>query len=889
MANAKKKTPASLRVLIVFLSAVGVLALCAVFWFLFTLFDRVSPLSRIRGDYGALVKTENLKNALEPLLDLQSVDTVLNEPALSSYRSAYLSLKQSSLRHMSVLASRKASVALYPERSGGGFVAVIDAGKFACITRLFSRGYPPFVKFGEIRFFKNRTGLPANSYVYAVPGVETVGNSNIYAKIYKNLIVLSSKEILLNSSFSKDWSSDYSASRRNLIEETCGKTFKIVTETKPFVASVLGNRLPPSIANLAAVDIETVLEVAVGNDRIEVEAVVPFDKNEVASSALATLLSRKSTMPEILTKLTKDVQSYSLVSAGTLSELKDASFSFAKDSFYAKGLSLDELWKQCEHYAQSVFGKRIEEFLFSWTGTEFAVVGMKDSVSPVFAVQVADEQKRAAVFDGVLRSLITQNDSNLIVGGSRLHRLEMPSVVVDLCKFFDIALSRPYYLVNEGYIYFSDSPQNLSVLYNEYKSNDMLAKSSVWQTVSPRLGQTATASLFYNLKRDVPFFLQGSGFVTRFLSCCNVGRCDFHIGEGALNVSFCAAAVDVAGNNLVSGFPVSLDGNGDNNLQAECPDIYGNCPAVFWTEDSKTVKSLELSSLQQQRLMLQEHCEIAAAEKKCAAGGVLWVVTPRGTVYLVDRKLSVLPGFPVMTSSRPSAKGAGVGTNLVVPLENGSVAIVGDNGTVQNKAAGTVFASQPSVNADTIAFYAEASDGIYLMKNGNFVNKSKPLAVSGPVAGTPCLVQEKEILSVACITNTGLFHLFTIADGEEPSLSTVQLDGAFSVGAVYDSGWFFALSDDGRLFRIGLDSSCMAVSVPDVTKVRSGCLSAKNGTVYVSAGDNCLHAFSVDLKLFAGFPLNGNGVPVFADADGDSVEDCILLSWDKKLYAWKMP
>jgi len=40
------------------------------------------------------------------------------------------------------------------------------------------------------------------------------------------------------------------------------------------------------------------------------------------------------------------------------------------------------------------------------------------------------------------------------------------------------------------------------------------------------------------------------------------------------------------------------------------------------------------------------------------------------------------------------------------------------------------------------------------------------------------------------------------------------------------------------------------------------------------------------LELVSGFPVAGRGVPVIADVNGDKKDECIVLSFDKNLYAW---
>ena len=58
--------------------------------------------------------------------------------------------------------------------------------------------------------------------------------------------------------------------------------------------------------------------------------------------------------------------------------------------------------------------------------------------------------------------------------------------------------------------------------------------------------------------------------------------------------------------------------------------------------------------------------------------------------------------------------------------------------------------------------------------------------------------------------------------------------------------------------------------------------------VYVCADANMIYGFNDNLELLNGYPLTGWGYPVFADVNGDKVDDFISLTLDNKISVWNL-
>ncbi len=889
-----KKNP-FFRLLRALLLVVLVPVLVLAGWICYSFFDRVIPLAVIPAGYSVLVHTDSVYGAIDPVLDIEAADALLADPALVSVRPVFRALRSSPLRAepwFRYAAARRADIPLYTFGEGGvDFFAVLDLRELSALSRLApaaARFLTPRVPGLEYIAEGGEQGVPCFAYhIAGEKGTETV----LYAKPYRNLLVVALSRELLALAFAGDYSGAYSEEERAAFALPCEKQFRITADARGFASRAAGdNAAAMELARLLSAGTEATVQLGISGTDVELRATLPVDAAQLQESPLAGLLSRLASLPSLTASMGSSVQYYTLLNAGTLQELKDAVFPLLQGAH-----DVDALWEEGETYSHKLFSRSIEELLFSWTGQEFAVLGMEGSSDPVIALQIADEVKRQEAFARLGSSILIRNNTSLMIDGVRIPRLELPLFFRSLLRLFKIELPRPYYMVQGGCIFFSASAQNLSTLHMECREQAMLASADVWRKVSGTDDEPASVSLYYNLGRSIPFFLQGEGLLTRLLRLYNIGRCDIRLGEASLGCTLRACAAGTHDRRLIPGFPFALDGESDYVLHAEHPGSDGRIPAVFVLEDGSSLKSLELASLRQHRLLSPASCTVSAAPEECAGGGVLWLVTDEGAVYLLDRDLSCVRGFPVQAASAPAAPAAASGTSVLVPLPGGAVFVVRDDGssyTAYTGNASASFKSAPAVlggESGMAAFYARSggSSLIYLFRDGSFVSPRKPLKLSGPGSGSPCLLEKDGSVYTAFVTQTGRFHLFR--DGVPCEGFPLRLQGVFYRNVVAADGYFFALSDSARLYRVAPDGSFVTMDVPGSMSARDGTLCAAGTRICVSTDDGDLYAFSSGLALLPGYPLSGRGVPVFSDVDGDGAEDCLLLAADRKLYAWTVP
>ena len=880
---ARKKTNPILAFFKFVISLILIIVLLVVGVLLFCMIDRKSALSVLPPDYTVYVHTDSVWGTVEPLLDLQAAEVLLSSPDFVQYRQPFMQFRASPLRQNKVLAflaSRAIDVTLYDDGEKQHVVAALNLSFLSFATR-------------PLAWYATLLNVPNLSFVddaFSFLQYESDGMT-IYIKPYKNLVIASDDFSLFAKAFADtDYTRSYVPRDYALLTKKSDESVRVVVDAAKLVgAAAQGDELLEKLAALLDQNILSVISFDITDEEIKVKTEIPLASDTENPTALDALIAHDSTMPALITRMSDIVQYYTILNAGSLSELKAAVFPLIPPSQDADGL-----WQTADRACRTLFSLSAEDLLFSWSGKEFAVLGVEGQTDPVFAIQVTDEKQRQAVFDKITSSFLVNDDTSLILGGVRLPKLVFPAFIQKLLSLFGVSLPSPYYMVQDGFIYFSESSESLSALYTTVNDGRRLSKDKNWNAVSKNQKSDATVSLYYDLEHSVPFFLRGDDDVKRILKLYTIGRADMRLKKGVLSCQLDAVARRSGDLREIPGFPIALEKQGDGELQAE---YQKNPEAVFWVENGNTIKSLELASMKQSVLALPDDCTIVAAKAKQKGGGVLWAVSSHGAAYLLTRDLQTVSGFPVILNELPTAPATVSDGKLVVPVQQGLL-FVTDGGKVslaEHTLLGAIKAA-PSVSANgkVVAVYDKGFAGkILLAADGAFTQAdgAETMSVSGIAYGSPAVIGTKDNALVAFVTQSGNLYLWkngALLDGFPQ-----KLDGVFYTNIVASERYFYALSDTAVLYRIAQDGSYISVAIPNAT-AKNAFLTVTDtrtpGTygVYVCADGNMIYGFKENLEMISGFPLAGWGRPVFADVNGDKTIDLLALTMDKKLVGWNL-
>lgn len=61
-----------------------------------------------------------------------------------------------------------------------------------------------------------------------------------------------------------------------------------------------------------------------------------------------------------------------------------------------------------------------------------------------------------------------------------------------------------------------------------------------------------------------------------------------------------------------------------------------------------------------------------------------------------------------------------------------------------------------------------------------------------------------------------------------------------------------------------------------------------NKEIFVNGDSNLIYGYTQDFTALKDFPVVGTGLPQFVDLDGDNKNECVTISLDGKLNAYKV-
>ena len=720
--------------------------------FTFSALDKKDSLSVIPNDYSIYLHTDSIWDSLEPLLDLQAADIYLSSPSLVQFRGMFMNLRSSNLRSNKILkfiAARPVTATLYTnqnsdenEKSAQSFVAVANLGYLSAATRLF----PLYKSLLPIEIISQE-----NHYEIKLK------DSSFYFKPVKNLLVISNSEDYLNQAIEKDNSLYLTAEQKSELAKKNDKSIRLLANTQKLAKSFTeGHELLSKLTTVLTENKLSEVSFEITDKAIQLQANLPFELSQNKES-FESLLSKKSTMPNLLTHFPEVVQYYTTINAGSIEELKTALF-----PLFPAEKNPDELWKKADSMCNMFLSISLEELLFSWTGEEFSAFGIRGHNEPVFAIQIKDEDQRQLVFEKIISSFLIKNDASLILNGVRLPQLQLPGFINSLLSLFNINIPFPYYVENDGFIYFSESPESLCQLITSIQDGTKLSKTENWKDVSSEQKLESTISLFYDLEHSVPFFLRGQSELSEVLKLYSIGRFDLRIEDSAISFQLQAIARNSGDLRAIPGFPIPLeeDVKSDYTLHSEKSSSPNT---VYWLEDSQIIKALEVSSTKISSYKMPESSVIQAAPKKLQNNGALWAVSKNGVIYLFDSKLNPIKNFPLLCEEKTTGIITATENNLLVPLESGNILVVDQNAnisTIELEPMGNLKAAPQALGNNVALYYKGFIGEIYFIENGICKNPDEAELVDGIAFGAPAMLQKDQSIYTAFITQNGTLYLW---------------------------------------------------------------------------------------------------------------------------------
>jgi outer membrane protein assembly factor BamB len=885
MANRKRFVKVLLVIffVIVFISAA---------WTVFSLVGRVKAEATIPDSAILRLSVSNPVRLFDNILSHESFNEISAVPSLSSAVSVINMLKEGPLVKNSIVrmaARGNVEAALLTEPQA--FVIVWDMGLFSPLLRIF----PALSGFVSVSNLYYVNAGKNSRFEYRLK------DKTLFIGPYRNLLFISD-------------SSEVFESRANLRAQTplADKQFSALKPSSydaalllspDFFSSLMSEQDPAIAAVLSSVDFDSAVEagLSVHSQKLELRITSSLSSNQ---ASLSRLLEDRSQAPGMTERLPASSQYATILSAGTLDELFQATRVFA-------GKDFEDTFSRADSASRTILGLSLDDLLFSWTGKEFAALGLEGRPHPVYAIQIADERKRQAVFDRAFKSFALNENTRLSLDGVRIPRIEVPEFLQSLLRRWDLFLPSPYYMVYRDYLLASESAEALLAALRAMQRNDVLPKTAAWRNIAGGRTASSAFSLYYSLDLSMPFFLRKNTALSGFLSLYRQGLVRMSFNKGKVDISLVLVPGSGSGVNLLNTLLVETRARPSNRIYGSADD------SRIFISAGDTVVSVNAADNSTNEMRGQDRLWIIPADGVGEKNTInAWVTSERGRVTLVNGDLEPAQGFPLITGLRLSSPPVAFNGRLYLCDEDGKVHTVDAKGaqTVWETSFSASLRSPPSfltiaATAKTGArhyaaiypksFFGELwlldSDGkalpgwpAPLMKkdeDGIMVN-------AGIGFGAPLLFVHNNRVLTAFVNQLGDFFIFD-ENANAVSPFPVELDGVFFIQPVFDGTFLWLVSSEGNLFRVSMDGEVLYQTIAGFSAKEEGyitvfdCDGDKVPEVFFTGEGNALYAYTRNFRSLGGFPLPVWGKPHFVPVQGNKKAEIFGIGMDRRLYRWQ--
>ncbi|MCL2380847.1 MAG: hypothetical protein FWC64_04560 [Treponema sp.] len=859
---------------------------------------RVAPDSVIPDTFDIYVSVPDTARLAGNLLNHTSLPGIMALAELAPLTPLLNQTRNSGLmenRWLRLAAGGRLKAAVLPEDR---ILAVWDAG---VISPLF-RFLPALAR---------RTDIPGLFYV-----AQAGGNSNFEFRLddgttffigpHRNLLVVTNDSALFQSVLD-------GTSRDGDIIGAAPRTFRSRNHDIAFLVSpdalvnvlASGDADPQVLSALEMLQFPGLVEVSLSvlPNQLNLHLVTPLGSGD---DALQRLIERNSGVTPVLSMIPYNVQYMTMLAAGSLSELLDGAAAIAAGT--PAGPEFEDNLRSADSAARMVFRMSLDEMLFSWSGSQFAVFGLEGRPHPVIAIEIRDEAQRRRVFDGAFGTIFLTEDIRLSLDGNRIPRVQVPGFINSVLASFGVNVPSPFYTVHNNYLLISESAESLLAAVNAVRRNEALPRNELWRALSRDISGPSSITLFYSLDHSMPFFLRGNDELRAILRLYRQGLVQLSLQNSVLRVSM--SVISGAGRGIVpvAGYPMELLDPAAGFAQPRPGNrLFSTSPGantrllVTRGNDVLAISPLD-RSVRELRGFGSPGASVYAIPQNpsSATAGEVWVVDAFGNVNLVNGNMESVSGFPITTGIRLSAAPQAWGGRLFLSGGGGLVYTVDTSASVRRWGNfSSTLLSPPSFlnfnNRTFVALYPRdiIFGQIFLLDGDGRALPNWPVHVPGIAFGSPLLFSARQ----PGTTQTRLFAAFVTQAGELAVYSEtadilpgfpVDLEGVFFLQPVFDGESLWLIESEGTLFRVSLGGEVYSQHIPRLSvRANYGYIMAVGGEIFFSGEGNALHGFSRNFSSLDGFPLPVWGRPVIGDLFRDGQVKVAGVGMDNRLYMWQ--
>ncbi|WP_428770741.1 VCBS repeat-containing protein [Treponema sp. HNW] len=900
----KKKHGFFLTLIVTLFIIILITVLPAVAFLIYSSLDGADPAEHIPQGFYAYVNLPSAGDFLQKTVSVQTLDALLTGANTEKLQGTLRSVRASpvlSAKWFDKASDFRLDAAVYAD---GAYLVCAKLGFRSAASRLlpYILRYRPDV-FSSVKELsaENENGTPF--WIY-----RTGDSQQAYIGFYKDLMIASaSKDVFMKALHKTGQDSPADAAQNNehigiikrFIKKSGRDALSVLTDMNYFTSHIQNDTFYGNVISRLNFPEYTTVNFNLNKKEMSVSGNCVWDSD---SEGLKIILQNKSAVPGILARLPESTDYVTLLKMGT------PAFLF-ENGTELLGKNIIKAYENAANSVRFLFQKDIQELLFSWMGDEIGIIGTVSSEEPVFFVSLKDENRCRDVFSHIFSTLFVQQDVSAVVQGIRIPRIEFPDVIKALVRSFKFELSTPFYIIQDGYLYLSQSAEALGALTQEAKSGKLLVKTDNWKTIARAVSPETSVFAYYTLNSRVPTFLKHNAALKAVMKDYGRGVVSVKLDSAQkLRFELYTQKTDSTSREELASFPYDCGVKVQSHIYSG--KTAKNVPYAYWTS-ANSVYALNLAQRSTRSISLDDTAYLGIETERGIIKAV-WAVSARGTVYKTDYDLNPFEGFPLLTGERVSAPPAILSGTIAVSLadKNTLLFIDSDARTYFSEEMNAKLKQPPRVFGHTLAAHPRSFDSlVYLFDTKGNILPGYPIEADSISAVQPLLYREPQAGAyMAVLTEDGVFTLLPVIlpaagkrtesfdkNGQDRQTFSVSLDAASKVQPVYSPSlnMFFAADENGTLYKI--DTQCRIVDKtslkPKTAHNRIISLLDFNGDgtdeIFVSGGGNAIYAYNNRLMPLEGFPVAGTGLPRIIDVDGDGFAELLTCGIDNTIHAYR--
>ncbi len=854
---------------------------------LYSALDGADPAEHIPEGHYAYINLPSFGQFFQKTLSMKTLDSVLTSPETAQLQGLLRSLRASpelSSWWFKIASDIRVDAAAYNENHFLIFTKLGFRSAAVRIAPLILKIKPELLS--SIKELQTVNENNIRYWIYTASGLQ------IYIGVVKDSVIISSSKELFFQTFGKTKSGNTEEIKR-FVRYSKKDSISVLSDINYFTGGLKADN--------------SILSNAVKNITFDKNTVININVNEKGLSAagncnwqtenegLKTVLTRQSFIPGILNRLPKSVDYITLINAG------DPEFIFNNGNVLFSD-SVLSAYKTASNASRFLFRKDINELLFSWMGEEIGVFGLEHSEQPVFFVSLKDEKQCRKIFEDIFASVFINKDVSALVDGLRIPRIEFPDLLKNLLHAFKVELPRPFYVIENGYLYLSQSAEAIASVINEVKAGSLLVKTENWKSITKNISPETSIFVYYTVEKQIPAMLKNIGILQQVLKDYGKGVLSIKTDPSQkLSFEFHTQKTESNALSELAAFPHKCGEKVTSYLY--CGKNQGNVPFAYWAA-GQSIYALNLADKSVKTLKLDEKAYLTVRLESGRIDSV-WALSSHGTIYKTDYALKPDENFPILTGEKFAAVPQIIKDGIVVPIANKpQLLFANKSGDIRfSEPMETRLKNPPTVFDDTVAASPRSFDSLfYLFGTDGKITGGFPRNIESISAVQPVLYQtENKELCAAILTEDGKFSLTPLLidrtflpEGNEGY--SIDLNVSCRTQPVYSANlkMFFLIADAGYLYKI--DTQCRIIdkialkqkNADDYVITLLDLTGDKRDDILISGGGNSIYAYGSNLTLLEGFPVSGTGIPHLIDVDGDGKAELITCSIDGFIHSYRL-